>query len=279
LALKPGVTPPVSSVTVGAAVAVAGHSSAASTTVTLVQTCLPTRYSLAAGIVPRHRGTPYSSGPRSLELEPRGPRRCRGGMRTLAVLAALALLPGCDGSERATAPSEAEAAQRASFTSEGGAEGQRPRGVRETCSTRSEADFPGARTDPDNLVVGPLILVGAGRRAHYDEVYGGQKFQALVRNGRRVTVEVPRSARPGAGLAYGPLPRGEVDVSDTHRVVRFLACRRGRPSGSSASGRSVTFWSGGVLAQAPRCVPLRIWVGNEPSPRQRTIRLGVKRCT
>jgi hypothetical protein len=196
----------------------------------------------------------------------------------LAVLVALAVLPGCDDSERSTATSEAEP-RRAAFTIEGVAEGQRPRGVRETCSTRSEGDFPGALTDPDNLVVGPLILVGAGRRAHFDEVFGGQKFQALVRRGKRVTVAVPRSARPGAGLAYGPLPHGEVDVSDTHRAVRFLACRQGEPSGSSASGRPVTFWSGGVLARSPRCVPLRIWVGDEPFPRQRMIRLGVNRCT
>jgi hypothetical protein len=196
----------------------------------------------------------------------------------LAVLVAVAVLPGCDASERATATGEAEP-RRAAFAVEGAAEGQRPRGVRETCSTRSEADFPGALTDPDNLVVGPLILVGAGRRAQFDEVYGGQKFQALVRRGKRVTVEVPRSARPGAGLAYGPLPNGEVDVSDTHRVVRFVACGQGEPSGSSASGRPVTFWSGGVLARSPRCVPLRIWVGNEPSPRRRMIRLGVNRCT
>ena len=31
-----------------------------------------------------------------------------------------------------------------------------------TCAKRSDADFPRAFSDPRNLVVGPLVLVGAG---------------------------------------------------------------------------------------------------------------------
>jgi hypothetical protein len=38
-----------------------------------------------------------------------------------------------------------------------------PRTMTETCSTRSEASFPGAFNDPGNLVVGPFVLVGAAR--------------------------------------------------------------------------------------------------------------------
>jgi hypothetical protein len=148
----------------------------------------------------------------------------------------------------------------------------------ENCSTRSQARFPGAFTARRNLVVGPLSMVGAGRRAHFDPVFGGQKFQLLVRNGHRVTVKLPRRARPGAGLAYGPLPHGEVGVEDAHRVVRFTACRRGVSSGSSADGRPVTFWSGGVLARSPRCVPLRVFVDGAREPRRAVIRLGVRGC-
>ena len=65
---------------------------------------------------------------------------------------------------------------------------ERPKGAVENCSTRSMADFPGAYSDPHNVVVGPLVLVGA---AHTPAItvreYGGNKFPSLVRAGRRVT--------------------------------------------------------------------------------------------
>jgi hypothetical protein len=151
--------------------------------------------------------------------------------------------------------------------------------VLEDCSTRSEADFPGAFTDLSNLVVGPLVLMGAGGTPDFSSGFGGQKFPLLVRNGHRVTVGLSRQTRSGAGLAYGPLPPGEVKLNETHRVVRFIACRRGKPSGSSADGRPVTFWSGGVLARSPRCVPLRVRVDDgDPSPRHSVILLGVQSC-
>jgi hypothetical protein len=155
---------------------------------------------------------------------------------------------------------------------------QRQRVAVEDCSTRSQARFPGGFTARRNLVVGPLAMIGAGRRAHFDPVFGGQKFQLLVRNGHRVTVELPRRARRGAGLGYGPLPSGEVGWADAHRAVRFIACRRGVSPGSSADGRPVTFWSGGVLALSARCVPLRIFVDGAREPRRAVIRLGVRGC-
>jgi len=139
------------------------------------------------------------------------------------------------------------------------------------------AAFGGFR-DPRNLVVGPLALVGAGDTPVFARDFGGNKFPALVRNGRRVTVELSRETRRGAGLAYGPLPGGRVGVRDAHRVVRFIACRRGGDSGSSANGRPVTFWSGGVLARSPRCVPLRVWVDDHRLPRRVVLRLGVSHC-
>ena len=155
----------------------------------------------------------------------------------------------------------------------------RPHGSLEKCATKSMAHFPGGFTSPRNLVVGPLVFVGAGGTPEYVEESGGQKFQLLVHNGHRVTVALPRRAREGgAGLAYGRLPRGEVTVDEAHRVVRFVACRRGQNSGSSADGIPVTFWSGGVLADSARCVPLRIRVDDERSPRRALIRLGVDSC-
>lgn len=159
---------------------------------------------------------------------------------------------------------------------------ERPRGVVEDCSTQSSARFPRAFTSPRNLIVGPLALMGAGgtpsavSNSTGTEVF--QKFPLLVRNGHRVTVELSPSTRRGAGLAYGPLPEGETYLRDTHPVVTFIACRNGQGSGSSADGRPVTFWSGGVLARSPRCVPLVVWVDHEKRPRRAVISLGVPDC-
>ncbi len=153
-----------------------------------------------------------------------------------------------------------------------------PRGAVADCSTQSQADFPGAYTDRSNIAVGPFALVGAGYTPPATvREFGGDKFQALVRAGHRVTVELPRHARRSAALAYGPLPQGEIELDDGHRVVTFIACDR-EASGSTADGRPVTFWSGFVLAAAPQCVPLRIWVDEEPAPRALWLRMGVRSC-
>ena len=158
-------------------------------------------------------------------------------------------------------------------------------GVKEECSTRSEANFPGAFTDPRNLVVGPLVLIGG---AHTDAAtvreFGGNKFPLLVEAGHVVTVRIAQQARRGAGLAYGPLPQGrETRLRDTHRSVTFIACRPGKvptryspdgPSGSSADGTAVTFWSGFVLTSAPACIPLEVYIDAAASPRRIGLSLG-----
>jgi hypothetical protein len=151
-----------------------------------------------------------------------------------------------------------------------------PTGVVADCSTRSQARFPGAFMSPRNFVVGPLVLIGAGGTPTL--VLGGNKFPLLVKAGHRVTLELSARTRQGAGLAYGFLPQGEVHLRDTHRVVTFIACTRSTPSGSSADGQSVTFWSGGILARSPRCIPLLIWVDAATAPRHAVIRLGARRC-
>jgi hypothetical protein len=170
-------------------------------------------------------------------------------------------------------------AQSASQSKQSATPAARPApGVVADCATRSEANFPDAFSTPRNLVAGPLVLVGAGGAPTFSFAFGGNKFPLLVRAGHRVTVELSTRTRKVAGLAYGPLPQGEAGVRDAHRVVTFIACRRGQRSGSTAGGRSVTFWSGGVLARSPQCVPLLVWVDAAPSPRRMVIRLGVRRC-
>ena len=156
----------------------------------------------------------------------------------------------------------------------------RPHGVVEDCSSRSLARFPGALSDPHNVIVGPLILVGAADTpASTVRRFGGNKFPALVRVGHRVTVALSPRTRLVAGLGYGPLPQAvELTPRDGHRVVTFIACQTAEKSGSTADGRPVTFWSGFVLTSSPRCVPLDVWVDDEPSPRPIVLRMGVPRC-
>jgi hypothetical protein len=169
-----------------------------------------------------------------------------------------------------------------------------PRGVIVDCTRRSEANFPGAFTSPRNLVVGPLVFDGAGEPTPASVVreFGGNKFPALVKAGHTVTVRLPQAARRFAGLAYGGLgnrvlPQGEVRLRDTAHTMTFVACQPGRPtrsyrddgpSGSYADGQSVTFWSGFVVLRAPACVPLEIYVDDDPSPRQAVIDMGGGGC-
>lgn len=153
-----------------------------------------------------------------------------------------------------------------------------PAGVVADCSTRSGARFPGAFTRPSNLIVGPLAMIGAGGTPQFSPVFGGNKFALLVKAGHRVTIELSPHTRKAAGLAYGPLPQGEVHLRDTHRVVTFIACPRGKASGSSADGQAVTFWSGGVLATSARCVPLQVWIDRARKPRHAVIHLGTRDC-
>ena len=173
-------------------------------------------------------------------------------MRRLAVCLA-SVLVGCGGAVRA-------------------AEEPPPRpGKVNDCSGKSMASFPNAFGNPANLVVGPLVMSGAGGMTDEETVrqFRGNKFPLLVRNRHRVTVEV-RS--PGTQLSYGPMPDGEVELHDGHRVIRFVACRR--RSGSRGGRHPVTFWSGFVMTTAPRCVRLEVWVDDERSPRSAAIPLG-----
>lgn len=197
-----------------------------------------------------------------------------------AAAAAVALMLAACGKSEIDGTAREAAVRTPTPTLAQGAPPTRPHGVVEDCSTRSEAGFPAAFSDPRNVVVGPLVLVGAAYTAPETvREFGGNKFPALVRAGHRVTVALSRRTRRVAGLGYGPLPQAvELSPRDGHRVVTFIACRRGGPSGSTADGEPVTFWSGFVLTASPRCVPLEVWVDDEPSPRHAALRMGVPRC-
>jgi len=191
------------------------------------------------------------------------------------------------GARRATAVAAAAAAVVAagSRAAPGApSETARSNGTTVTCAKRSEADFPRAFGDPRNLVVGPLVLVGAGSYTPAGVVreFGGNKFPLLVKAGHRVTLRLSRAVRRSAGLAYAgmgrrPLPGGEVQLRDTAQAMTFVACRPGGPSGSHGGAEPVTFWSGFVMTSVPRCVALSVHVDDEPAPRRARIALG-RRC-
>lgn len=156
---------------------------------------------------------------------------------------------------------------------------RRPEGAPATCRHQSSAGF---HESTGNLVVGPLVLIGA--RAYTPpnviRTFGGQKYPAVLLAGHRVTVELPRAMRRSTSLLYADdnwrMPDGQRTVGDGHRVVEFRSCPRHR-AGSSYDGRKATFWSGFVLTAAPRCLTLRVWIDDERTPRRARIPLG-KRC-
>jgi hypothetical protein len=157
---------------------------------------------------------------------------------------------------------------------------QAPGPVTLGCRDRSMARFPGGFTRSSNLVVGPLALQGAGEPTPPSVVreFGGNKFPLIVKAGHAVTVRIVGDARSIAGLAYGPLPEGEVTLHDTRDAMRFVACAPWQRSGSSADGEPVTFWSGFVVLRRPACVPLEVQVDDEPAPRRAVIDMGGRDC-
>jgi hypothetical protein len=132
--------------------------------------------------------------------------------------AASVMLAACGASE--TDGTALEGAVRAPETTAHGAAGERPQGVVEDCSTRSEADFPGAFSDRDNVVVGPLVLVGAASTPP-DTVreFGGTRSR--------------RWCGPGTG---SPSPcrdaRGGSRASPTVRSLKEWSCRTATAIGS-----------------------------------------------
>jgi hypothetical protein len=150
---------------------------------------------------------------------------CLAGAAGAGALALILLAPEQDAHVASPAASSQRTAPTTPLTS-------RPQGVVVDCTTRSEANFPGAFTDRRNLVVGPLVLIGGGEPTPEDVVweFGGNKFPLLVKAGHTVTVRLPGSTRRFAGLAYGPQPPGKTRLRNTRRAITFVACAPGRPS-------------------------------------------------
>jgi hypothetical protein len=155
----------------------------------------------------------------------------------------------------------------------------RPQGVVVGCRSQSGYDFDDAYTNPDNLVIGPLVITNAVyTEPETIREFGGDKIFVLVRPGHRVTLALSRETYRIASLGYGPLPENvELTPQDGHRVVTFSACSAER-AWSSAGGEPITFWSGFMLTDTFFCMPIDVWIDDEPKPRKVALGMGVRDC-
>jgi hypothetical protein len=203
----------------------------------------------------------------------------RRGIATASTAVAMAVAVALATSSRAETgtPARQIATPTATPTESHHASRDRPRGVVEDCSRISGVGARRDLTSRLNLVVGPVALLHAARPWAYR--VEGEKLFVVVRGGHRVTLELSPRTRRGAGLVFGKFRNANVRLSEARRVATFIACQRGEwPAGSIPDGWPVSGWVGGLLALSPRCVPLLIWVDDEPSPRRAVIRFGVPIC-
>lgn len=195
-------------------------------------------------------------------------------MRILApILLATALIAGCGEEE------QARPVQPAVATAALEPPNERPQGVVVGCRSQSEYDFADAYTNPDNIVVGPLVITNAVyTEPETIREFGGDKIFVLVQPGHRVTLALSQETYRIASLGYGPMPQEvELTSQDGHRVVTFRPCSA-RRAWSSAGGKPVTFWSGFMLTDTFFCMPIDVWVDDEPTPRKITLGMGVRDC-
>jgi hypothetical protein len=194
-------------------------------------------------------------------------------MRILApILLAAALLAAC-------AEEQARPVQPAVATAAPEPAKKRPLGVVVGCRSQSGYDFADAYTNPDNIVIGPLVITNAVYTAPETiREFGGDKIFVLLQPGHRVTLALSQETYRVASLGYGPLPR-EVELTphDGHRVVTFRSCSAER-AWSSAGRKPVTFWSGFMLTDTFFCMPIDVWVDDEPKPRRIALGMGVRDC-
>jgi len=200
-------------------------------------------------------------------------RHCTAIASTAVATIVAVALATSDRAETAD-PSRQTATPTATPTTSDSGSRERPRGAVEDCSTSPGWGRRDEFTSRQNLIVGPLALERAGVVLAYGEDVGGNKLFVYVRGGHRVTLELSHRTRKD-GLVFGPHRGGSVPA---RRVVTFIACRRGELSDPRFDGWPVTSWVGFLLASSPRCVPLLVWVDDEPSPRRAVIRFGVQDC-
>lgn len=195
-------------------------------------------------------------------------------MRILApILLAAALLAACAEEQHA------RPVQPAVATAVPEPPKMRPQGVVVGCRSQAGYDFGDAYTNPDNIVVGPLVITNAVyTEPETIREFGGDKIFVLLQPGHRVTLALSQQTYRVASLGYGPLPQEvELTPQDGHRVVTFTPCPA-EQAWSSAGGKPVTFWSGFMLTDTFLCMPIDVWVDDEPKPRKIALGMGVRDC-
>jgi hypothetical protein len=157
---------------------------------------------------------------------------------------------------------------------------ERPRGAVADCS--SVSGFGDGLRDfklPQSLVVGPLAVLGAKPMLGFSAgspYGGGNKLFVLVKGGHRVTLELSRETRRNVGfIVPDGLPHGGLGHRYTRRVVTFRACDADDKRHERYTDWPVSGWVGLLLGRGPTCVPINVWVDDEPSPRRTVIPFGV----
>ena len=163
-----------------------------------------------------------------------------------AVATAVAVVLAVSGQAETARASKPVLTSRATATTSRLAVSGRPPGVVVDCSTRSGFEgFFGVFTNHRlrNLVVGPLVLMGAGGTPTFDPAAGGQKFQLLVSAGHRVTVELLDAPAGSPGSPMVRCRRGRCTFrhpsgGDVHRVpARPALGEQRRRAARHVSGR------------------------------------------
>jgi hypothetical protein len=117
----------------------------------------------------------------------------------------------------------------------------------------------------DDVVVGPLVLVGARSWARVPRAAlaptrrrdAVAKLPVVLPARATARLAVPRSQRRIAGLSYTAAAREVRRTSSAEPAVRFVACADRR-----------TGWPGGVVLAGPACVRLAIRAGGRTVSRQ-----------
>lgn len=112
-----------------------------------------------------------------------------------------------------------------------------------------------------NLVIGPLLVQWGRSGQVYATDAGGNMFPLFLRAGHRVRIEVGQTG-VAARLSYITRPQRA-----PRSALEFVACPNNQ-----------TYWHGGIVSTGAGCVPLRVWIDDQPRPRTVVIRLGAESC-
>jgi hypothetical protein len=204
------------------------------------------------------------------------------------LLLAVALVAACSSGGQGPRPSLEPSSSPSGSPTPEGASSPGPGVFVRTCDMSVYGELGrGWREDENTVVVGPLAFLYPGGYADapkrsFDRRgagYPSQKVLIVVEQGAAVTVAIASRATEVASLLYDPEAfeqSGVSAVSDGARAVTFIAC----PKGTAAIGppNAATQFNGGFIVSGPRCVPIEVRVGDNPTPDRRVFSFGKGDC-